>query len=191
MKWPMCWITPNISQTQRGVSGFPTAETGRREVEGRDVLRGRRPRYFAGYGHFDSVIKDLPNFSALGASLIQDGRAGPSSMNADGTLRDGAVAVLQGLDSAAKFGMREDFLLSPHYYPDWAGTPDLDNGNIGFLRFNLFHPKARDAVQKWAEVMAAGIKKQTGAAQRLPRQRARLYREWAGHVHQAGVRPRI
>jgi hypothetical protein len=119
---------------------------------------GGRPRYFAGYGHFYAVINDLPNFPALGASLIQDGRAGPSSMNADGTLGEGAVQVLQGLDRAARFGMREDFLLSPHYYPAWAGAPDLANGNIGFLGFNIFHPKAKAAIQKWAEVMAAGLK---------------------------------
>ena len=119
---------------------------------------GGRPRYFAGYGHFYAVINDLPDFPALGASLIQDGRAGPSSMNADGTLREGAVQVLQGLDRAARFGMREDFLLSPHYYPEWAGAPDLANGNIGFLGFNIFHPKAKAAIQEWAEVMAAGLK---------------------------------
>ena len=117
-----------------------------------------RPRYFAGYGHFGSVINDLPNFPALGASLIQDGRAGPSSMNADGTLGQGAIQVLQGLDRAARYGMREDFLLSPHYYPEWARAPDLANGNIGFIQFNIFHPKARAAVQKWAEVMAAALK---------------------------------
>jgi hypothetical protein len=119
---------------------------------------GGRPRYFAGYGHFYAVINDLPNFPALGASLIQDGRAGPSSMNADGTLGEGAVAVLQGLDRAARFGMREDFLLSPHYYPGWAGAPDLGNGNIGFIWFNIFHPKAKAVIQKWAEVMAAKLK---------------------------------
>ena len=117
-----------------------------------------RPRYFAGYGHFGAVINDLPYFPALGASLIQDGRAGPVSMNADGTLREGGLQVLQGLDRAARFGMREDFLLSPHYYPEWASAPDLVNGNIGFLGFNIFHPKAKAAIEKWAEVMAAGLK---------------------------------
>jgi hypothetical protein len=119
---------------------------------------GGRPRYFAGYGHFYAVINDLPNFPALGASLIQDGRAGPSSMNADGTLGEGALQVLQGLDRAARFGMREDFLLSPHYYPAWAGAPDLANGNIGFLGFNIFHPKAKATIQKWTELMAERIK---------------------------------
>lgn len=117
-----------------------------------------RPFYFAGYGHFDSVIKDLPDFPALGASLIQDGRAGPSSMNADGTLGEGALAVVRGLDRAAQSGMRVDFLLSPHYYPSWASAPDLPNGNIGFLNFNIFHPKAKATIEKWIELMAARLK---------------------------------
>ena len=117
-----------------------------------------RPYYFDGYGHFGSVVKDLPNFPALGASLIQDGTTGPSSMNADGTLREGAIQMLQGLDRAARCGIREDFLLSPHYFPGWVKAPDLDAGNIGFLHFNIFHPEAKAAVGKWAEVMAAAVK---------------------------------
>jgi hypothetical protein len=117
-----------------------------------------RPHYFAGYGHFASVIQDLPDFPALGASLIQDGTAGPSSMNADGTLGDGALGVLRGLDRAAGCGMRVDFLLSPHYYPGWASAPDLANGNIGFLGFNIFHPKAKATIEKWLELMAERIK---------------------------------
>lgn len=115
------------------------------------------PYYFCGYGHFDSVIKDLPNFPALGVSLIQDGRAGPSSMNADGTLGEGARAVLQGLDRAAQFGVRDDFLLSPHYYPAWGGAPDLASGSIGFS-FNIFHPKAKAVLEKWAAQMAEQMK---------------------------------
>jgi hypothetical protein len=117
-----------------------------------------RPRYLAGYGHFGTVINDLPDFPALGASLVQDGCAGPSSMNADGTLGEGALDVVRGLDRAARYGMRLDFLLSPHYYPEWASAPDLHNGNIGFLGFNIFHPKAKATVGKWIELMADQIK---------------------------------
>jgi hypothetical protein len=120
--------------------------------------QGRRPFYFAGYGHFDSVINDLPDFRALGASLIQDGRAGPSAMNPDGTLGEGALAVLRGLDRAASFGLRVDFLLSPHYYPDWARAPDFANGNIGFLAFNIFHPKAQATFDQWIALMGARLK---------------------------------
>jgi hypothetical protein len=116
------------------------------------------PFYFAGYGHFGTVIHDLPDFPTLGASLVQDGSAGPSSMNPDGTLGEGALALLRGLDRAARYGMREDFLLSPHYYPAWASAPDLNNGNIGFLNFNIFHPKAKATLQQWVERMAPGLK---------------------------------
>src|ERR1022692_4185295 len=48
-----------------------------------------QPFWFYGYGHFNQVIRDLPNFRGLGASLIQDGTVGPSSMNADGSLGPG------------------------------------------------------------------------------------------------------
>ena len=34
----------------------------------------------------------------------------------------------------------------------------MPNGNIGFLTFNIFHPKARAAIGKWAAVMAERIK---------------------------------
>jgi hypothetical protein len=34
----------------------------------------------------------------------------------------------------------------------------LRNGNIGFLSFNIFHPKAKATIAKWAEVMAARLK---------------------------------
>jgi len=117
-----------------------------------------QPHYFYGYGHFGSVIADLPDFPTLGASLIQDGTAGPSSMNADGTLGEGALGVLRGLDRAAQYGMREDYLLSPHYYPAWADAPDLHPGNIGWIGFNIYHPKAQETIQKWIEVMGKQIK---------------------------------
>jgi hypothetical protein len=153
-----------LDETERLVAGnaallnWQAPKPGAVKLKQGTFYEGGRPRYFAGYGHFGAVIDDLPNFPALGASLIQDGRAGPSSMNADGTLGEGAVQVLQGLDRAARFGMREDFLLSPHYYPAWAGAPDLANGNIGWLSFNIFHPKAKATIQKWAEVMGTAIK---------------------------------
>ena len=131
---------------------------GRVRLKDATWYEGGRPHYFYGYGHFGSVIADLPNFPALGASLVQDGTVGPSSMNADGTLGEGALAMLRGLDRAAQYGMREDFLLSPHYYPAWGEVPDLHPGNIGWIGFNIFHPKAQETIRKWIEVMSARIK---------------------------------
>jgi hypothetical protein len=117
-----------------------------------------RPFCFYGYGHFNSVIDDLSNFPAMGVSLIQDGRSGPSSMEADGRLGESALAVLQGLDTAARYGVRDDILLSPHYYPAWGQAPDVPNNNIGFINFNIFHPKAREAICRWAATLADHIK---------------------------------
>ena len=109
--------TEKLAQRNAPVLDWTPPKFGSVKLRNGTFYNRGRPYYFCGYGHFGSVIEDLPNFPALGASLIQDGRAGPSSMNADGTLGEGALAVLQGLDRAAQFGMKDDFLLSPHYYP--------------------------------------------------------------------------
>lgn len=149
--------TERLAQANAPALEWTPPKPGTIKIKNGSFYNRGRPCYFGGYGHFDSVIADLPNFPALGMSLIQDGRAGPSSMNADGTLGEGALAVLQGLDRAAKSGMRDDFLLSPHYYPAWGGAPDLASGSIGFS-FNIFHPKARDVLAQWAAAMAARLK---------------------------------
>ena len=149
--------TEKLAQRNAPVLDWTPPKLGTVKLKNGTFYNRGRPYYFYGYGHFGSVIEDLPNFPALGASLIQDGRAGPSSMNADGTLGEGALAVLQGLDRAAQFGMRDDFLLSPHYYPAWAWAPDLPSGGIGF-NFNIFHPKAKAVIGQWAAVMAERMK---------------------------------
>jgi hypothetical protein len=149
--------TERLAQRNAPVLDWTPPKLGMVKLKNGTIYNRGRPYYFYGYGHFGSVIEDLLNFPTLGASLIQDGRAGPSSMNADGTLGEGALAVLQGLDRAAQFGMRDDFLLSPHYYPPWAWTPDLPSGGIGF-NFNVFHPKARAVIGQWAAVMAERMK---------------------------------
>jgi hypothetical protein len=149
--------TEQLDQRHSPVLDWTPPKPGKVTLKDGTFYNRGRPYYFGGYGHFDSVIEDLPNFPALGASLIQDGRAGPSSMNADGSLGAGALAVLGGLDRAAQFGMKDDFLLSPHYYPAWGRTPDLASGSIGF-DFNIFHPKARAVLRQWATAMAERLK---------------------------------
>ncbi len=55
-----------------------------------DTSAGKdRPWFFYGMGHFGTVMTDLPTWREMGATLVQDGRCGPSSMNKDGTLGDG------------------------------------------------------------------------------------------------------
>lgn len=147
-----------IARQNSPLLNWPPPKVGKVTRRGGTFFNNGRPWCFYGYGHFSSVIDDLPDFPALGASLIQDGRAGPSSMSADGTLGEGALDVLRGMDRAAQCGMRVDFLLSPHYYPAWAQAPDVPNSNIGFINFNIFHPKAQAAIAQWAAAMGQRIK---------------------------------
>jgi hypothetical protein len=150
--------TEKLARTNSPLFEWTPPKLGTVKYKNGTFYNNSQPYYFYGYGHFDSVIDDLSNFPALGASLIQDGRTGPSGMSADGVLDEGALTVVRGLDLAAQYGMRDDFLLSPHYYPAWAQAPDVPNGNIGFIKFNIFHPKARDAIGRFAVTMAEHIK---------------------------------
>ncbi len=122
-----------------------------------------RPWFFYGMGHFGEVMKDLPVWREMGATVVQDGRCGPSSMEKDGTLRGGAHALLADLARADRYGIKTDFLLSPHYLPEWAWTAQnsgglREGGGLGFLNFNLDHPAAKDAVGRWCAVISAALK---------------------------------
>jgi hypothetical protein len=150
--------TEKLAQNTPPILDWTPPRLGSVKVKNGTFYNRGRPFYFYGYGHFDSVFQDMPDFPAMGASLVQDGRSGPTSLNADGTLGASALAMLAGLDRAAQFGMRDDVLFSPHYYPDWAQAPDVPNGNIGFITFNIFHPKAQDAMEKWAAALAEHVK---------------------------------
>jgi hypothetical protein len=122
-----------------------------------------RPWFFYGMGHFGEVMKDLPAWREMGATLVQDGRCGPSSMEKDGTLSEGARLLLADLARADRYGIKVDFLLSPHYFPAWAWNPATsaglrEGGGLGFLNFNIDHPAAKEAVGRWCAVMAAALK---------------------------------
>jgi hypothetical protein len=122
-----------------------------------------RPWFFYGMGHFDEVMKDLPTWREMGATLVQDGRCGPSSMEKDGRLREGARLLLADLARADRCGIKTDFLISPHYFPEWAWTMPQnaglrEGGGLGFLNFNIDHPAAKDAIGRWCEVMSTALK---------------------------------
>lgn len=128
-----------------------------------DTTAGRdRPFYFYGMGHFYQIFRDLPFWRDLGVTMLQDGRCGPSSMDEDGTFRPGALDLLADLKRAAMYDIKIDYLLSPHYFPEWAwkkpGADELRMGGHGFIGFNIDHPTARDAVGRWADKMSAAMK---------------------------------
>lgn len=145
-------------ETQPWPAGGPT-----RIREGLFITRtkpgGERPFWFYGYGHFAQVIRDLPNFRSLGASLIQDGQIGPSSMNPDGSLGLGAKQLFNDLRVARQYGMRVDWLLSPHYFPEWAlaRAPEMRGGGPGFIAFDIDHPLARQVLEKFTAAMTKAM----------------------------------
>jgi len=163
------------------------------------TLGSDQPYYFYGMGHFSQIFRDLPNWHSLGATLVQDGRVGPSAMEADGTLGPGALTLLADLRRASLYGMKVDYLLSPHYFPDWAralpGHEGLEGG-MGFLNYNIDHPIARQVVGDWADRIARALQGQPalfsvcltnepvyGDSGRNP-QSLPLYRQYLRDLHQ-------
>jgi hypothetical protein len=123
-------------------------------------IEGSKPYYFGGYGHFGAVEQDIPVFWKFGTTLIQQER-GPSSMNPDGTLSEGAKSIKATLLKAAAGRIKVDLMLSPHYFPGWAPTIDGDDKPIespGFIQFNIDHPNARKVIRQWLEAIVPFVK---------------------------------
>lgn len=112
-----------------------------------------RPLFFVGYGHFGQVRRDIPQFSAYGTNIIQI-EVWPSRIiyppTHPGRPWDDSTGAITGdlqhvLDSAAKYNVAVNLLLSPHYFPPWALDmwPALRNDHgDGFIRFNVMAPRA-------------------------------------------------
>ncbi|MCE5216005.1 hypothetical protein LLH03_03135, partial [bacterium] len=92
----------------------------------------RRPVFFTGYGHFNSVVRDLPKFPDLGVNIIQIERGPNSTLPAEGVVTDEPMRDFVGkaLDLAEKNNVMICWLASPHYFPGWALAkwPDLQKG---------------------------------------------------------------
>lgn len=113
--------------------------------------REKRPIFFTGYGHFGSVVRDLPKFPDLGANIIQI-EAGPTStMPTEGALTTESLEsyVVKALALGEKYNVQVCWLASPHYFPSWAldKWPELKMGTGGFFRYTVDAPQARDIVR--------------------------------------------
>lgn len=148
--------------------GFPFAELtstrGRREI---------RPVLFGGYGHFADVIRDLPDFTALGANIIQI-EIGPSSFFpregktgefSEPDFSDLENRIMPALKSAATHNVKVCLLLSPHYHPAWLleKYPEMRTDS-DFLKYEITHPKADEMLDAYINAV-------------IPRLKASPYRE--------------
>ncbi len=122
-----------------------------------------RPFYFGGFGHFASAGLDTPILRTMGFSSIQQ-EAGPNSMTPDGQLTPNALSQVNVVQRAGEAKMKVDFLLSPHYFPDWAVQQDKGvlTENAAFNRFNVNHPIARKVIGEWIRLIVPELKDKPG-----------------------------
>jgi hypothetical protein len=120
-----------------------------------------RPVFLTGYGHFGTVVRDLPVFPKIGINVIQI-EIGPSStVFEDGVHLDGIrESICAALDRARDNGVRVCVLISPHYFPEWAFKkwPELEVKKHGFLKVAVEAEQARDIYRKHLEALIPLIK---------------------------------
>ena len=174
-------LDQTLTETERTLKGYlagkaspplvPRFVTSRAEVKGgafwADTLvpttgkRERRPVFFVGYGHYGTVVRDLPKLQALGANIIQI-ECGPNSTEPEeGVVTDQPVRDFIGgaLSQGEKHNVMVCWLASPHYFPAWALAkwPELKRGSGGFFGLAVDAPQAREIWRKHLEVSLKAI----------------------------------
>ena len=122
-----------------------------------------RPIFFVGYGHFKQVRNDIEKFPNYGIDIVQHGELGPSGVwpKSEDHIDNAAVdRLIDELDRAGKAGVALDFLLSPHYVPDWlfAKYPHLRKGRADFFPYSIYAPEGRALVKKFVDYVVPKIK---------------------------------
>ncbi len=124
--------------------------------------RQRRPVFFNGYGHFNQVVTDLPDFHRLGANIIQIERGPSSTVKPDLSvdMSEFDSHVLGALKKAAEHNVMICLLTSPHYFPQWAYEkwPHLVGVTGGFIRFAIDPPESRQVHEAHLKAVAGRIK---------------------------------
>ena len=118
------------------------------------------PVFFAGYGHFDDVIRDIPFMQKVGANLIQF-ETGPSKFLKEGKngefIADPAEfrnRIEPALKAAQENHVKIALLLSPHYHPRWwlEAHPKLKRGN-GLTHYEVNAPEARRMLNAYLDCL--------------------------------------
>jgi len=131
----------------------------------------QRPIIFSGYGHFGQVIRDLEWFQGINANAIQT-EIGPDRVivgeNPDGTFifsNEEINKKKQAVKRAWDNNVVIFFLMSPHYYPEWALTkhPEAAWNSGSFLRFDVQHPYARKLLEEYYRKVLTELRNSPGA----------------------------
>ena len=121
-----------------------------------------RPIFFIGYGHFQQVRDDIEKFPAYGINIVQHGEFGPREVfPAEDKIDDAPInRLVDELDRAAKAGVAVDFLISPHYMPDWlfAKYPHLRKARADFFPYSIYASEGRALVKRFIDYVIPKIK---------------------------------
>ncbi len=124
--------------------------------------RRRRPVFFNGYGHFAQSRRDIPNFQAFGANIIQIEQGPRSTVRPDFStdMRAFDDYIMGALRNGAKHHIMVCLLTSPHYFPQWACEkwPHLADASGGFIKFAIDPPEARRVHETHLKAVANRVK---------------------------------
>lgn len=163
-----------LQQYLKDPSCVPVArryKTGKVDVDGLSFVGPRvdssgkadtGPIFFCGYGHFGQIRADMPRWQGYGVNLLQHSEFGPAQVfPEEGKINWKVIKTLEWhLDEAAKRNVRIDFLISPHYFPEWAMKkyPQIGKGGGGFFGYCVDDPAANEINEKFLRLVIPRIK---------------------------------
>lgn len=170
-------LNQRLAEAESGVKPLPTVPryvTSPVEIRGASLIaetqnpltgeRQRRPVFFVGFGHFGQVRADLEKFPKMGFNLIQIERGVWDILPEPGKVSLQAIEedVLPVLRRAADANVKVDYLISPHYMPEWVYQqyPQLRQQREGFIRYSLFTPESVTVLRQYIDAFAPRLKDQ-------------------------------
>jgi len=141
------------------------------------------PVFYIGYCGFLSLRKDISLLRTLGANFIQMEIGPHDLLNPIGTYKEYVIEddevfqsgeeyiiekgeyeinfkelicdIIPALEMAKKHGIAVNFLLSPHYMPNWLidKYPEIRTKSLSFIRYNIYHKKAKEILEVYLRTL--------------------------------------
>lgn len=170
-------LNQRLAEAESGMKPLPTVPryvTSPVEIRGASLIaeaenpltgeRQRRPVFFVGFGHFAQVRADIEKFPKMGFNLIQIERGVWDILPEPGKVSLQALEedILPALRRAADANVKVDYLISPHYMPEWVYQqyPQLRQQREGFIKYSLFAPESLTVLRQYIDAFAPRLKDQ-------------------------------
>ncbi len=118
------------------------------------------PVILSGYGHFESVIRDVELMPAYGMYLVQIEMGPVTLFPSEGETDLARIdELITFLDRAWKAGVLVDLLLSPDYVPDWAKEkyPEIVIDAGEYNAYSVDSQSYRNLIEDFIRVLVPGI----------------------------------